>query len=156
MPRKSGKRTGRERVFVEHMAASGDAVYSATQAGYAHPPSAAVQLSQRPAIAAAIKRKELDRVTNDLLPLATDRVEKILKDPKENSRVVLAAAKLVWDRSFGGQDGDGSKEPHEMTADELQNRIAQLRDIQTALANGAKDITPPEAGQDAPESGAFG
>ena len=155
MPRKSGKATARERVFVDTMAASGDPVYSAHKAGYASPASAAVQLPQRPAIAAAIKAKEHARVTNDLLPLATDRVEQILNDPKENSRVVLAAAKMVWDRAFGEQGASEGKEPHEMTADELQERIARLRDQQRAIAEDAKDVTP-ETEQDENKDGAFG
>lgn len=156
MPRKSGKATARERRFVETMAASGDPVYSAHKAGYASPASAAVQLPQRPAIAAAIRAKELARVTNDLLPLATDRVEQILNDPKENSRVVLAAAKMVWDRSFGDQGAGDGKEPHEMTADELQERIARLRDQQRAIADGAKDVTPANSEQKENTDAAFG
>jgi hypothetical protein len=155
MPRKSGKATARERVFVDTMAASGDPVYSAHKAQYSHPPSAAVQLMKRPAVVAAVKQRELARVTDELLPLATDRVEQILRDPKENSRVVLQAAKMVWDRTLGDPDSDKGKEPHEMSADELQERISRLRDQQAAIAEQARDVTP-EPEQDENSDGAFG
>ena len=155
MPLKSGKLTAKERVYRDAVIASGDPVYAAKEAKFAHPHVAASKLQANPAVQAAIKVKEQERLTNVLLPLATDRVEKILRDEKENSRVVLQAAKMVWDRTLGENDGDKGKEPHEMTADELQERIARLRDQQRAIAEDAKDVTP-KAEHDENKDGAFG
>ena len=55
MPDLKGRMTPQESAFVEAMVRTGDAVYSATVAGYAQPPSAASKALKRPDIVAAIQ-----------------------------------------------------------------------------------------------------
>lgn len=160
MPSQTGRMTAKERTFIDKRVALGDDVAAAQAAGYAYPHQAAKQLNERPAIAAEVRKREAERITNDLLPLAVDRVERILRDDKAEMRHVLTAAKMVWDRSLGAEAGALQKEPHEMTADELAERVAQLRQRQAEIAGEARDVTPETIeGQEleqGPEPGAFG
>ena len=142
MPLKSGKLTNRERAFVGRCVEAGDPVAAARAVGYAQPAAAANQLMARPAVAEEVRKREAERITNDLLPLAVERVERVLRDDKAEYRHVLAAAKLVWDRALGAENGQIQKEPHEMTADELAARITRLRQRQAELAGAAIDVTP--------------
>lgn len=153
MPIKSGKQTSKERAFIEHAVALGDPVAAARLAGYAQPSAAAVQNMQRPAVVSEVKRRQEERMTNELLPAAVDLLHHVLTDATENTRNRIAAAKIVVDRTIGAQMDGNAKEPHEMTADELAERMAQLRQQQAALADQARDVTPPDEGQD---SDAFG
>lgn len=145
--------TAKELRYIEAAAQVGEGETAARIAGYAAPSVAAAQLAQRPAVVSEVKRMQTERLNNDLLPLAVDRIEKILKSDKANPRDHIAAAKLVFDNTIKAGDGANEKEPHEMTADELAERISRLRQEQDAIANGAKDITPE---QDENKGDAFG
>ena len=153
MPSKRGTLTPKERAYVAKAAQVGEGEAAAHMAGYKFPAQAAQQLAQRPAVVSEVKRLQSERLNNDLLPLAVDRIEKILKSDKANPRDHIAAAKLVFDNTIKAGDGANEKEPHEMTADELAERISRLRQEQDAIANGAKDVTPE---QDENKGDAFG
>ena len=71
MPRKNGKMTHLERNFVPHMAKTGDAVYAAAKAGYAHPPSAATRLVARDPVMAAVEQAKR-RLALKGMPMAVD------------------------------------------------------------------------------------
>ena len=153
-PGRPAKATPPERVFAERYAATGDAVYSAAKAGWAHPPSAATRALQRPAVIAEVRRVQAERLNDELLPAAIDLLHRVITDETEQTRNRIAAAKIVVDRTLGAADAAAdAKEPHEMTADELAARIARLRQRQAELAGAAIDVTPqieaePEAGSD--------
>lgn len=120
--------TSQERDFVRHFASTGDAVYAAEKAGYAQAAARALQKVGNPAIIAATRRQQMDRLTNDLLPLAVDTLQSILTDTKATDRARLAATAQVLKATLGsGIDPGVGKEPHEMSSDELQQRIAELR-----------------------------
>lgn len=158
MPDIKGRFTRKEEIAIAAAVASGDLVEGARRAGYAQPYAAANQLENRPAVMAEIRRREEDRLNNDLLPLAVDRLQKILSDDTENSRNHIAAAKLVLDNTINKRDGDaGAREPHEMTAEELAENIANARRALDDLANNARDVTPQEIETESPgNSDVFG
>lgn len=157
MPLKSGRETKKEKAFKREMVALDDPVRAARLAGYVNPYSAAQELMNRPQIAGDILREQNERLTTVLLPKATNRLEKILDDDTAGARAHIAAAKLVYDNTLRAGDNSNGKEPHEMTADELAERIARLRQQQADIAHGAKDVTPPEDGEQGENTGdAFG
>lgn len=128
MPRKGGRSTANERVFVEVMAQTGDRNYAGTKAGYAVPASGASQALARPAVQDAIRREQLARLNNELLPLAIKTLVDILTSKTATERGKLTATTIVMKHTVGSgiEPGEG-KEPHEMSAQELQERIAALR-----------------------------
>lgn len=150
MPRKDGSLTPREAMWVGHMAATGDATYSAARAGYPRPPSDGWLKAQNPALMANVRKAQLARLTSDILPKALDLLERVVTDEKETTRNRLTAAQIVVKHSFAGDGAADDKEPHEMTAQELQARIDRLRRVQ---AERAKPVIDHEA--DEPGGGVF-
>ena len=150
MPLKDGSLTQQEALFAGYMAATGDATYSAAKAGYRGPQKEGWAKMQNPALADTVRRAQLARINNDLLPRSLDLLDRVLTDDKETTRNRLAAAQLVL-RYTVGQTADGAetKEPHEMTAAELQERIERLRREQSERA---KPVIEHDAG---PEAGVF-
>ena len=145
MPIKGGRRTDKEALFIGHLASTGDATFAATRAGYRDPQVQGWQKAHNPAIVDAVRREQVARMNNSLLPIALDLIERVILDEKENTRNRLTAAKIVVDRTLGQvQDGAETKEPHEMTAAELQARIERLRREQ---ADRAKPVIEHDAGQ---------
>lgn len=138
-PNKPNKREAR---FIEAYVETGSREYAGTVAGWHDPARAATRALERPVVAEQVAKRERERITNDLLPLAVDRVERILRDDKESTRTVLAAAKLVFDRALGADAGQVQKQPHEMTADELAEQLDRLRARQHDIAESARDVTP--------------
>ena len=99
--------------------------------------------ANNPALMETTRRAQLARLNNDLLPAALNLIEKVILDDKETTRNRLTAAKIVVDRTLGMvQDGAETKEPHEMTAAELQERIERLRREQSDRAKPVIDAEP--------------
>ena len=148
MPLKDGTLTPQEAMFSGYMAATGDATYAAARAGYRGPYKEGWAKMQNPALVDTVRRAQLARLNNHLLPAALDLIERVILDDEENTRNRLTAAKIVVDRTLGQvQDGAESKEPHEMTAAELQARIERLRREQSERAKPILDAEPtPPAG----------
>ena len=146
MPLKDGTLTPQEAMFSGYMAATGDATYAAARAGYRGPYKEGWAKMQNPALVDTVRRAQLARLNNDLLPAALDLIERVILDDKENTRNRLTAAKIVVDRTLGQvQDGAESKEPHEMTAAELQARIERLRREQSERARPVIEAEPSPA-----------
>jgi len=150
MPRKDGSLTPQEAMFSGYMAATGDATYSAAKSGYSVPAVDGWKKANNPALIENIRRAQLARLNNDLLPAALNLIERVILDDKETTRNRLTAAKIVVDRTLGMvQDGAETKEPHEMTAAELQERIERLRREQSDRAKPIIEAEP------APDQGVF-
>ena len=115
------------RTFIKEYAVTGNGTYAATRAGYAQPAARAADALKRPEIVEAVRREQITRLNNELLPLAVQAVERLLLDAKTPAGAVVQAAKLVFDRTLGAQDGGQRKDPSEMTGEELQQAIEQLR-----------------------------
>lgn len=136
MPLKSGALTPQEKAFIESYVVVCDAQEAAKEAGYAQPRSQGYQVLQRPHIQSEITKIQQERIANTLLPLAVNAIERLLISEKTPAGAVVQAAKLVMDRVLG-ESGADSKEPHEMTGDELANALAKLRQ---EAANRAKPV----------------
>ena len=125
MPDRTGRKTGQERVFVERMAATGDAVYAAEKAGYAHPRQRASANLQKPEIVEDVRRLQLARLTNELLPAAVNLLGTVVANEKETTRNRLTAAKMIMDRTLGDKETAEAKPDHELTGAELAASIAR-------------------------------
>lgn len=151
MPDKVGRFNGQEKAFVEAYGTTGDREYARFRANYRSTASA-VQALQRPAIQAEIRKVQLERLHNDLLPAAVTVLRTALDldyaGVPWGSRIT--AAKIVTDRVFNDAQSAASKDMADMTADELKERMAQL---QNRLADIAKPVL--DHVDDAPEAGAF-
>lgn len=152
MPAKGGKLTAQEAQFIGHYAATGDATYSAKMARYSHPSIQGWQKAQNPAIAEATRKVQVNRLNNDLLPKSLDLLEKVILDDKEATRNRITAAQTVLKYSLGQSEGADSKEPHEMTPQELQSRIDALR---KAMSDKAVQIVEGETIDQGPDGSVF-
>lgn len=146
MPVKGGSLTHREKVFAASYAASGDRQEAARRAGYASPSAGAAQALGRPSVNEAVRAHQMARLTNQLLPLALDVVQAVLSDENESARNRLTAAKIVIDRTTGPENASEAKEPHEMTAAELQERIDRLRREASDRATKVIEAEPAKPG----------
>ena len=156
MPNIKGRKTPQETTFVEHFAATNNREFAARKAGYSAPAVSAHQLLQRPAIQEEIRRKQTERLFNDVLPLAVTQHIALLEDPKTPAGAKVQAIKLAYDRTLGSQEGAQSKAPHEMSAEELQAELAQsklrLAALESAKADQARPIIEAESATSAQES----
>ena len=142
MPIKTGAFTPRERKLVEVYAVTGDQRYSAQKAGFAGQSGAAMAL-QRPAIQEEIRRVQMERLFQDVLPLAVRQHLALLEDPKTPAGAKVQAIKLAYDRTLGSQEGAESKAPHEMTADEIQRELTASKLRLAALESAKADMAKP-------------
>lgn len=140
MPLKSGRYTLKERAFIKHMAATGDQSYSAVKAGYSKPAIAGSEKAKL--LATEIRAEQIRRLESEGLPLAVDVHLELLRDKATPAGAKVSAVKLMYDATFLRPDGDANaKEPHEMTAEELTERIAQM---QREKANRAMPVIDAE------------
>lgn len=144
MPLKGGRLTKAEATFAKNYAATGHKAFAATMAGYRMPAASADQVLNRPMVQESIKRQQLARLNNELLPLALDTISGILNNGKATDSNKLTAAGLVMKYSVGAMGEGEAKEPHEMSADELQAQIARLRNEAAERAKPVLDIEPNE------------
>lgn len=149
MPDKKGRQTHQERALIDVFVATGDKLQAGKAAGYAFPLQGASKALARPAIAAEVARIQLDRIQNELLPLAVDVHMWLLTEKAVGAGAKVQAVKLAYDRAFGSQDAAGGKQPHEMTGAELASEIEKLKRRASDLAKPIVDL---EHGSD----GAFG
>lgn len=143
MPLKNGKLTRVERKFSETYAATGDATYSGTKAGYALPHARASEALQRPAVQAEIRRIQTERLFKDALPLAVTTLCSIMADERQAAGARVQASKIVLDRTLGDAGAASAKEPHEMSPDELAKAIADAKLRAAALEHVAADRAKP-------------
>lgn len=158
MPTKTGRRTDKEALFIGHLASTGDATFAAMKAGYSVPAVDGWKKAHNPVIQEAVKKAQIARLNNDLLPASLDVLSEILtgknkagKDVIASNRDKLTAAQIVLKYSLGGKDDGEAKEPHEMTPEELQARIDTLRRAQADKARPVIEHEP-----DPPEGDVFG
>lgn len=142
MPDKKGRLNGMEQKFVDRYAASGDREYAAAKAGYSQPASAASKLLTRADVRNAVST-EVHRRLDGLVVLTLDRFEKMMADTTTPNKDVIAIGKAVMTH-WGAQSGQAadSKDPAEMSGDELQRRIARLQAETAARAQPILDLAP--------------
>lgn len=128
MPNRKGAISPMEAKFVERYVETGDATYAAAKAGYASPQPRGSQNLAKPALQEAIKREQATRLINEALPLAIQALVDILTSSKATERGKLTAIALTLKHTLGASvEASEGKEPHEMSAAELQRRIEALR-----------------------------
>lgn len=142
MAQKAGRRTPQQQVFVADYVAHGDAQRAAAAAGYSQPRSQGYQALAKPAIAAEVARLQLERISNELLPLAVDVHMELLTNQATPAGAKVQAVKLAYDRAFGSQDAAGGKEAHEMTGAELASEIEKLKRRAADLAKPVLEHEP--------------
>jgi hypothetical protein len=150
MPLKNGNLTHTERRIAETMAVTGDAQLTATKLGLSGP--GVYKALQRPAVDAHRHKAAQAALDNELLPLAINAHRRILSDPRTPAGAVVQAVKLAYDRTLGSEDAGKTKEPHEMTPEELAQAIGLLERV---AADRAKVITPSTIVDEAPEPSIF-
>ncbi len=141
MPRKNGRLSPQEQRLIPAFVATGDVAEAGRRAGYAHTPSAHNALA-RPEIRGEVMRQQLNRLTNEVLPLALDRLVTLLTDPKTPHGAQATAVNIALKYAVGDREASGGKEPHEMTADELAQEIDRLRSIKADKARPVLEAEP--------------
>ncbi len=149
MPRPKGQPISpQERVFAKEMAVTADKRYAAQEAGYSHPAQAAHKLLAREPVQAEIARQQVARLFSEALPAAVECLVGLIRNERAPAGARVQAAKVVMDRTLGNGDAAGSKEPHELTGEELAKAIA---DLEREASSRARDVTPAAA----PEASIF-
>lgn len=138
--------TGKERVFAHQFAATGDKTYAATKAGYSQPAVGAHRALAKPEVNSEIARIQSERLFQEALPLAVSCLVGLLRNDKAPAGARVQAAKVVFDRTLGTQDGVGGKEPHEMTGEELARAIAELERVAADRAKPVNAAPAPDPG----------
>lgn len=125
-----------EREFIKHYSRTVDARYAAEKAGYAHPAVQGPALARRPAVIEAARTRAAEDLANLIIPLAVSRhLETLQKAPI--GQALNGAIKLAYQYGLGENAQKVSKEPHEMTGEELAEAIATLK---RAAADKAKPV----------------
>lgn len=88
---------------------------------------------------------------------AFDGLMRVLTDPRASATALASASRTMLEA--GGvlkvPEDTGEKEPHEMTADELQAKIARLRAEAADRAQPVIDVEPRQIGQVKADRGVF-
>lgn len=160
MPTQRGAMTGAEKVFAQRYAVTGDATYAAEKAGYAYPAQAAHHNLAKPAVRAAIAKKNDEVLQNELVPMALACLMDVLAEKNQEKYQVnarLKAADTVLKHARAANEAGETKELHEMTFEELQTAILAGNARLTALQAENNVIEhEPEAPAETPEQGIFG
>lgn len=151
MPDLKGRMTHQETAFVEAMVRTGDALYSATVAGYAQPASAASKALKRPDIVAAINSAVRLRVQSEGAAVAASVLVEIALDKTAPKAPRVAAARALGEMThLGGLEGAGLDKPlSEMSRAELvearQRAVAYLAELDAPVIE-AKAVEAPAGG----------
>jgi phage terminase small subunit len=143
MPLKNGKLTRMEKKFAATYADTGNGVYSAAKAGYVQPETRGAEALQRPGMKEEIRRIQVERLFQEVLPLAVKVHLAILADDKTPAGARVQAVKLAYDRTLGDASTAESKQAHEMSPDELAKAIADAKLRAAALEHVAADRAKP-------------
>ena len=133
---------------MKHMASTGDATYSATKAGYTgRVVQAGSELMAKPAIKSEVLRVYHERMLTEALPAAFKMHLAMMQDEKTPHGARVALISETYKQTLGAaDDAAASKEPSEMTYDELMASIQALQARASQIEEGAKDVTPSSAG----------
>lgn len=146
MPLRNGRATPKERKFAQVFAATGDRMYSAAKAGYRHPQENSSLALARPAVQAEIARIQTERLFSEGLPAAVGHLIACVQDVKAPHNARNQAAKIILDRTLGAEDAGKHKDPAEMSAEELDTMINNLKRVMSERAVKIIEVEPVEAG----------
>lgn len=142
MPLKDGRRTDKEALFIGHLASTGDATFAAMRAGYKDPTVQGWQKAHNPAIVESVRKAQVARMVNEVLPLAVDTIVNVLTAQDASNRDKLTAAQIALKYTLGQSDQAQDKDPADMTPAEIQARIDALR---RAAADKARPVIDGQA-----------
>lgn len=151
MPLKSGMLTPKERVFTKAMAATGSVAEAGRRAGY-RGANSPYMVAARPAIAAEVERLQIERMTNEALPLAIDTLLACMRSNTAPWNAKNMAAKITLEYTAGRHKPGDAQEPHEMSAAEIQAEIVRLEARKVELE---RPMIEGESIEVAPAGGAF-
>jgi len=140
MPLKNGHLTALERGVAREMAATGSALHTAAKLRASE--TGVRQAIARPAVQAEIARQHQEMLFTELLPLAVAAHKRILSDPRSPAGAVVQAVKLAYDRTLGADEANRTKEPHEMTPEELATAIGTLERVAAERAKPVQQLEP--------------
>ena len=132
-----------ERKFASAYAETENTVYAATKAGYAHPSMQGSETLKKTGMQEEIRRIQVERLFQEVLPLAVKVHLAILADDKTPAGARVQAVKLAYDRTLGDPNTAESKQAHEMSPDELAKAIADAKLRAAALEHVAADRAKP-------------
>ena len=142
MAKKPPRLTPKQSIFARRVA-QGQPVSEASQmSGYSNHVGGVLAI-QTPHVQAEIARIQTERLFNEVLPLAIQVHIDVLTNPATPAGARVAAVKLAYDRTLGGDATGASKEPHEMTAEELARAIDDARLRAAALESVKADRAKP-------------
>lgn len=148
MPLKNGRLTPAEKTVAEVFARTGDKDYARHVAKLSPISNGAVQALARPEVQAEIRRQQVARLFQEALPAAVQCMVSIITDSKAPAGARVQASKVVFDRTLGAAEGAESKEPHEMTSEEIAKAISQLEAVAMARAKPVNASTIVENAQE--------
>jgi phage terminase small subunit len=143
MPIKSGRMTPQERIFAKHYAETGNGVFAAAQANYSQPATAASKNLAKPTVLAEAQRLAEEVLANEILPWATKRHLKILQDDNAPAGAHNKAVEIAYKYGLAKSDNINDKAPSEMTAVEIQARLAGLEATRQRLLSESADRAKP-------------
>jgi hypothetical protein len=143
MPIKSGKMTPRERIFAKHYAETGSGTFAASKAGYAAPSVGASQNLAKPAVMEEARRLALDFMANEIMPAATRVHLELLTDRTTPAGVRAKAVDIAYKYGLADRQEASDKAPSEMTASEIQARLAGLEATRQRLVQEASERANP-------------
>lgn len=139
------------KVFVEHMASTGDKTYAATKAGLKKPEFAGWRLMQNPLIAEAVRDKAEKFLREKAGPAMVYNLANMALDENVPAGARVKASEILLKASgLAATDGEGGKDLHEMTADELRRELVRMEAKRNALERSLSDQAKPVLEHDNP------
>lgn len=161
MPLKNGRYSDREKKFVKAMAVTDDPTLSAASAGYPQPAKAGWRFMQNPIFQEATREAGLTLLREKAGSIGVGVLVSIALDEKQPAGArVTAGTNLVKLSGMAVTEGQGEKDLHEMTGDELAKHRAKLERqaeaITAAMADRARPVlenepSEPRNAQDVPD-----
>lgn len=154
MPRRGGRLTYMEEQFAEHYARTGDATYAATKAGYSTPRSRGSENAHDPAIIARVSQLRRAKLASASLE-AVDVLVEGMRDTKAPRQARNNAAATILKYAAHDDGASETKDPHEMTPDELGKALLDAKLRAAALESVKADRARPVLEQEAAEPDIF-
>jgi hypothetical protein len=143
MPKKGGRMTPQERMFARQYAETGSGTFAATKAGYAQPAVGASKNLAKPAVMEEARRLALDFMANEIMPAATRVHLELLTDRTTPPGVRAKAVDIAYKYGLADRQEASDKAPSEMTAAEIQARLAGLEATRQRLVQEASERANP-------------
>jgi hypothetical protein len=147
-----------ERRVAAAIAATGDKGYARHVSGFRR--DGVDKAVMRPPVQAEIARIQTERLFNEVLPLAVQVHIDLLTSPATPAGAKVQAVKLAYDRTLGVEGADKTKQPHEMTPDELAKALAEAKlkaaALESVQADRARPVLEHEPDEQADEGDIFG